>query len=133
MNWIILGWALTFGYMPANTQAIINQNRYYGQDSFIDNSNSYAIKLELSADILGHLKIWGSDETYMKSDFSHIEYGAFSPSEAHYRIGAYLYAKGIEVGIEHECDHGIEASYDIKPWYWGGYTEVYIKLSGSSK
>jgi hypothetical protein len=122
LSWLVLSWALTLGWLPTSGRVFVG----LPGDPGLLYQDTYSTKFELSAEALNHLRVWGSVETLEGAD----GIASFMPYEAYYRAGAALYARGFEVGIEHECDHGIEASYQDNPWYWGGYTEIYIKISG---
>jgi hypothetical protein len=127
-SWIVLSWALTVGWLPSSGVAIVDTNN----STAIVNQNTFSSKFEISAEAINHIRVWGSAETRESFDNSGT-LGLFNPYEAYYRFGTAIYSKGIEVGIEHECAHGIEAGYTNRPWLWSGYTNIYVKVSGTTK
>jgi hypothetical protein len=129
MQWLVLSWALTCGWLPMSATSIV----YPGDTIYgIGGANAISTKMELTAEAWNHLRAWSSIETrevLQPSDFS---LGLFSPYEAYFIAGMALYANNIEIGISHECDHGIETTLDLAPWISNGQTEIYIKLSGKT-
>lgn len=126
MNWLILSWALTLGFVPSVDNSIINGLQVTG----IGYSNVLEAQLDVSAVILGHLRLEGSAETYMLPPS---DGWTFLPFRADYTFGAALFSGNFEVGLRHECDHGIEYTNDILPWYGSSETLVYVKITGGSK
>ena len=128
MNWLILSWALTASWLPSNNQGIAQQPVVSSQ--YVDSDGCFATKFEVQADVLSHTKLWASVETYETKDVASV---GFLPFRADYVAGVALYAKGIELGVRHECDHGVEWSGSFVPWYWLNQTEVYVKISGKTE
>jgi len=124
MSWLILSWALTIGYKPVYAQRIADQS-----NAFLIYNNSLESTLSLQADMFNHFKVYTSIETYelYYSDLS------FLPYRADYRIGIALYAKNIELGIYHECDHPVLYSADQVLGYGMNDTEVYIRIHGETR
>ena len=129
MNWLILSWALTASWIPLDNQSIVQQKPV--ANTVINSSGCYSISLEARAEIMNHLKIWGEVETYEKINPD--TKLSFMPFRADYLVGIALYAKGIELGISHECDHGVESQSFYVPWYYLTQTRVYVKISGSTR
>ena len=127
-SWIVLSWALTCGWLPMSGTCVVSATGVNG----VGYLNAVSSKLEIQADIWQHARIFGSMETRETLSLDP-SLGLFSPYEAYFVAGAALYAKGIEIGIIHECDHGIESSSDFIPWISSGGTEVYIKISGKTQ
>jgi hypothetical protein len=128
LPWITLAWSLTFGYLPIDSTVIVEQNRP-GYASVITN-NAISSKMESSLSFFDHARIFGSMETHETLNPSPSINGAFTPYEGYFRAGASIYGKFWEIGIVHECDHGIDGSDVIRPWLWAGYTQFFITLSG---
>jgi len=128
MNWLILSWALTAAWLPLDDQGFLQQPIKSSQ--YIDSAGCFSTKFEAQADVFSHAKLWASVETY-ESKESHTVY--FEPFRADYIAGVALYAGGFEVGVKHECDHGVEWSSSFIPWYWLDQTEVYVKISGRTR
>ena len=128
MNWIIFSWALSVAWMPLNDQSFI-QN-LPAVSLVMDYANGFSATLETRVDIASHIKAWTSVETYETPDGM---FPYFNPYRGDYVIGAAIYSKGIEVGVRHECDHGIESHYVFIPYYSFDQTKIYVKISGSTK
>jgi hypothetical protein len=126
VNWLVLSWALTAAWLPLNKQCLYDQAVIVS----LNHSGAYSAKLELSADALDHLRAWGSVETF---ESANPIYSDFNPFAADYVAGVAIYARGIELGLRHECDHGVESRQSFSPWLGLEQTSVYLKLSGSSK
>ena len=130
LSWLMVSWAFTFGYLPCDGSTIVEpSNAIYGQ---VFHEDAIATKFELSAEAFNHLRISSSIETREVYNGQVSSLGAFSPYEGYFKLGAAFYGKSWEVGISHECDHGIQASNVPSAWLWAGNTELYIKLSGKS-
>ena len=121
MNWIILAWALTVSYVPDLADHIYDQRNVSGVDFY----DCFAANLDVEARLWGHVRIYGSVETYMMYDSGF----SFLPFRADYRAGAALYADGVELGVWHECDHGVNFTNRWYPWYGSDQTQVYLKIS----
>jgi hypothetical protein len=130
MQWLVLSWALTCGYLPSSQSAVVFPGTHANVYS-IDYRDTFSTKFEVSAEALNHLRIWGSAET-RENISANIGLGFFSPYQAYYIGGISLYAKGIEIGISHECDHGISSDVLASPWLGGGSTEIFVKISGKT-
>ena len=125
MNWLILSWALTTAYLPVNTQAIYAPT---GPSLGLANPGALSAELEQSAEDWGHVRAWGSVETF--ANFN-AQIPRFIPFESVYIVGAALFANGVEAGVKLECSHGIESG-PARPWYGAMSTAIYLKLSGRS-
>lgn len=126
MQWMILSWALTCGWLPASSDAIV----YPGYNLFqIYHIDSISTKFEINADAWNHVRLWGSMETRESFTGGFIS-GAFAPYEGYFIAGAAIHVPGFEIGISHECDHGIDFTFSATPWISSGNTEVYVKISG---
>jgi hypothetical protein len=126
MNWIVLAWALTTSYLPVNTQAIVYPT---GLDA-VGALDSFSVKMEVSARAFNHLRAWGSMEAY-ESATENLWLG-FKPYRSDFIAGIAIYSKGIELGMTHECDHGIESDVGYEPWFWGSRMAIYLRLSGET-
>jgi hypothetical protein len=130
MQWLVLSWALTCGWLPNSETAIIYPGTH-AEVHGIWNYNTVSTKVELNAELFNHLKIWSSVKT--REGFnSDISMGLFSPYEAYFIGGVAIHSFGFEIGISHECDHGIEYDVGPNPWISNGQTEVYVKISGKT-
>lgn len=128
MQWFVLSWALTFGFIPSMDTGLMDPYNIQN-DMIIVSDNAISSKIFLQADMFNHLLIWCSVKTYMyPSDFPF-----FSPFRDDYSCGLALYSKGIELGIWHECDHGVETGIYSANWLAADTTEIYIKFSGRTK
>ena len=125
MTWLILLWSLSVGYIPLDSKAVVNPD--VGQlTSF--HTNAISTELSVTAEVLKHLRFFAGVETLAIPQ----SYTSYVPFEAYYTIGASLYTKNLELGIKHECDHGVESSVTSLPWYGSNSTEVYLKLTAQS-
>jgi hypothetical protein len=126
MGWIVLSWALTVGSVPQQYQEI----------NFIPNNNiqtaypSTMAEVELSAEILNHLKLWGSVKTFQ---YLHLNEMYCSPYRSDYAVGISIYNKIMEIGIRHECDHPVIYEQNQLGLYGMMTTEIYIKLRGYTR
>jgi len=125
MKWLIFSWALVTGYLPYNSQEITQG----AEGVSMNNPGSYSTTFFFSADVIQHFKVWGSIETFMMFDEVDTN-GTFYPFEDYYKIGAAVYWKFLEIGVEHECDHGVLYSNQDQTWLGGGYTKFYLRVAG---
>ena len=125
MNWLLLSWALTTSFLPANVQAVFTP---LGNSTVIATPGSFSAEIELSAEAYNHLRVWGSVETFA---FFNAAVVRFNPFEADYIVGAALFSKGIEAGVKLECWHGVQCDQP-RAWYGTMSTAIYLKLSGHS-
>jgi hypothetical protein len=121
---------LTCAFLSADRVSISNPAT--GAYAYIGKDNAIATTLSLSAYALGHIRIDTSIETHETIVKDASINGMFQPYEAYFRLGAAIYTKNIEVGILHECDHGIETAGRPEPFLGGGFTSIYVKLSGET-
>jgi hypothetical protein len=129
MQWLILSWALTVGWLPVSGVGIVNP---LTQDMVgVGTLNAFSTKFELNAYVLNHIRIYGSTETRETINCLSVA-GLFKPYEDYFVAGVSVYAKNIEVGLMHECDHGVEGSIDPTRYVTAGYTEIYFKISGKT-
>jgi hypothetical protein len=131
MQWLVLSWALTVGWLPLDATGIVNPAVKNGITG-VANYDAISTKFELQADAFNHFKVFGSIETRETFDTSPSAAGMFSPYESYFIAGAAFYAKGIEFRISHECDHGMENTDTFVPWVSSGSTTVSMKISGKT-
>jgi len=132
MSWLVLSWALTLGMSPGSSGVGIVDPNYLGREYKVFNDNAISTKLEIEAAAWSHLRAWGSMEIKSTIDSNMSTMGAFSPYEGYFIAGLAFYVKGFEVGIKHECDHGIESLAKPVLWVTSGGTDIYVKISGKT-
>jgi hypothetical protein len=120
-----LSWSLTFGYNPASLGA--DQPSPYRSDAF------YSCDLALSLSAFDHLRFYTDWESFATKNEGHNLF--FAPYRIDYSVGFALYAKGIELGIRHECDHPVVFSRSQRFDYssLSSDTSLYLRFSGSTK
>lgn len=128
MDWLVLCWALTVGYIPLGNTSIVLP----GSIVTVEDSSAVVTELSIGVEIASHLRLYGSMETRETLSLDNPAAGLFSPYEAYFKAGLAIYGEGWELGVYHECDHGIEASPVTVPWLWAGRTEIYVKVSGKT-
>ena len=124
LSWLIVSWGLTVGYKPLYDQGISEQS-----NAFLVYNNPIETTLSLQADVVSHLKVYTSIESYelINTPISYFPY------RSDYKIGLALYTKQIEIGVYHECDHPVLYSADQIVGYGSNDTEVYIKILGETR
>jgi hypothetical protein len=129
MQWLTLTWLLTIGYSPIQLSNW-NVNSTTSAEISGVQSSYFTTDIGLSAEAWNHVRLSTDIETYEITDLS---YTSFFPFRANYTISLALYAKGIELGIRHECDHPIVSTLSVVPeGILMDETTVYIKLSGKA-
>lgn len=123
MNWLVLSFALASGFVSGYDATVIDAGVGY---ELTVPSDAVFVDMSIEATILSHVRLWGNAETYMTP----IGIASFNPYRADYGIGAALYWGIFEIGVKHECDHGVSARV-WRPYYASGETQVYIKISSS--
>jgi hypothetical protein len=120
---LIIGWFLTFGYIPQQTECVNNQ--------LVEISPSdMATVAEIGLSAECHpFKIYGSIESYQF--FSGRE--QFYPYRADYKAGIELsIVKGVKIIAEHECDHPVVYRTDgrVRNGYMSQVTRVMVRVDG---
>jgi hypothetical protein len=114
-SWIVIGWALTFGYMPLTWSSA--EPRNYDAPAFEQT-------IELEARVLDHVRAWTEVET---RDYAY-SLTEWFPYQARYRIGIELFAQHLSLGIMHECIHQVvNRSFDIN--FGAMETQVYVRIA----
>lgn len=125
MNWLVLSWALTFGYLPLQTSEVYT----FGNAVVIKApETAMSTTLELEASAFDFIRAWGTMQTYRDFSFTIIEK---APWRADYSIGAELYYGFFAFGIKHEDISGIDLKgLTVKAHYNNQTTEIYVSLRG---
>lgn len=123
---LIIGWFLTFGYIPQQTECVNNQ--------LVEISPSdMATVAEIGLSAECHpFKIYGSIESYQF--FSGRE--QFYPYRADYKAGIELdIVKGVKIIAEHECDHPVVSCTDGKSQceFMAQETRVMLRIEGMTR
>lgn len=127
MNWLVLAFAISGGLVPSGGDAIVTAPSVgYVLDA---PSDALFVDMSVKADVFKHIRLWGNAESYMtpKTVMS------FDPYRIDYVIGAAVYVGPLELGIRHECDHGVTKVTEWRPFYIKRETQVYLSVSGEIK
>lgn len=123
---LVFSWFIMLGYVPDHVDSIYEGLRVKS----VESNKSFVTTLGVEASIFEHMKLWGSVETY---EYSTGDSAYFLPYRSDYMFGAAIYADGVEIGVKHECDHGVEYTNIPLPWYGSYETQVYLKIGGSTR
>jgi hypothetical protein len=122
MQWLTLAWALTFGFMPSQNDSFFGEGRRIG----LEHKDVIAVNLELDATYMEHLHFFGGVKTYaVQSPESML----LAPYRADYTAGIFIRVGPLDLGVSHECDHGVEAGTFVEPWYGNSETTLFVRLS----
>ena len=121
MEWLVISWFLSFGFVPDQVDAVNYQS--------IERHNTTVAEIGISGEMADRLTISASVETFqtMRENVS-----VWAPYLANYRIGASLrIIDGITLNADHICTHPVLSS---QPSYLksGGMTRVYLKIQGTA-
>ena len=132
MQWLVLSWALTVGYLPTNVQFLDSAPNMSIENQWIylENNGSMETTIGLSAIAFDHIKLSTSIETYIHTTDSILSYW---PYRSDYNIGLSIYTKNLELGIKHTCIHPTIYSIDQILGYGANTTEIFVKLSGETR
>lgn len=130
MEWLLISWALTCGWMPLNQSVIERPDAY----AFDIKDNCLMQKGDLSATAFGFATVYTSIETFDKPD--KIPY--FAPFLTDYVFGVKFEKKNITVGFEHSCAHPVlsmpvKDSVLSESFTGHNMTTLYVKIQGSHK
>jgi hypothetical protein len=131
LSWLILSWSLTLGYIPLDNPTMFQASGENIQS--ICNEGVLSTELALKAEAFNHIRLSTSIESRETKSEKSILFGAFDPYEAYFKLGFCCYFNNFEIGITHECDHGIEAPNTPRPWLSNGNTNLYLKFSGTTQ
>jgi hypothetical protein len=125
MNWLVLSWALTIGYLPLQNDMI-----YTGKTTaqIIAPENALATSMYFEAQAFDCFKAWTVMRSYEEFSYNKIY---MVPWRIDFSVGAELFYGPFAIGVWHECDHGVDshANY-LEPYYARGTTEIYISIRG---
>jgi hypothetical protein len=124
MQWAVLVYALTVGFVSVDRSAIIDSRDYILAETYM--TNAVDTRLDAGVELFDHLRLGGAMDTreVLTPDY-------FAPYQARFYFTAAAYGRGWELGWAHECDHGVRSTLD-GAWLGGGSTSIYLKLSGKS-
>lgn len=131
-SWLVLSWALTLGVVPQQVD-VVSRGSSECADAIRTDMVATVAELSVSAEFFGHARIWGAMENYQYfPGFSGGGLG-FYPYRADYTAGLAIFAGPIELGIRHECDHPVIAAASLQGHYLSNETQIYLKISGTTK
>jgi hypothetical protein len=123
MQWLTLAWALTFGFMPSQNDSFFTPE---GRRVGIEHENAIVVDLELDATFMEHVHFFGGVKTYaVQSPESML----LSPYRADYTFGVFGRIGPLDIGVSHECDHGVESGPVAETWYGNTETTLFFRLS----
>ena len=131
LSFLVLSWALSFGYVPDQVDSLqglivmADQNRFA---SFVT--------VEGGVTAWDRIHIYGSVETYQYLVSDSI---SFAPYRADYIAGADVYITDwLSAGIVHECDHPVMSvvkmpsiKYESEYNYLKTETKIFIKIGSN--
>lgn len=121
MEWLVISWFLSFGFVPDQVDAVNYQS--------IERHNTTVAEIGISGEMADRLTISASVETFQAMDENVF---TWAPYLANYRIGATLrIIDGITLNADHICTHPV-MSGDKTYIKSGGMTRVYLKIQGTS-
>lgn len=130
-SWLVLSWALTLGIVPQQLD-VVAQGNAQCVDAIRTDMVATVAELSISAEFFGHARLWGAMENYQY--FPGLDSGlGFFPYRADYTAGLAIFAGPIELGIKHECDHPVIAGSVLHGNYLSVETQIYLKISGTTK
>lgn len=125
MNWLVLSWALTVGYLPVQADYIYSGGKVVEIQA---PENTLSTMLEFQADAFDCFRAWTSMRSYQEFSYESIY---MSPWRIDFKIGAELYYGPFAFGVWHECDHGINKYMNyLGANYARDTTEIYIAIRG---
>jgi hypothetical protein len=89
-------------------------------------NNAVFADIAVRAELFQHIRLWGSVETYMTPN----SILSYNPYRSDYVIGAAAYFGPFELGVRHECDHGVSKATEWRPYYMKTETQIYLSISG---
>lgn len=126
-SFLVLSWALTFGYIPSASTVIGSSENH---KAAVDYSRSCMQTIELGLTAWDTVTVWTNIETYDRME----SLTTFAPFRSDYNIGLNIGREiagfRFDAGCKHECIHPVMSDSKIGKWVAGGDTEVYVKVSG---
>ena len=124
---LLLSWALTFGYLPSSTLAVQDTDKQH----FVDQSGALMQTIELGLTAWDTITVWTNIQTY-DTMVTGIRYAPFrSDYNIGLNVGHDVAGFRLDAGIKHECVHPVISGPVSSRRYAAGETEVYVKVSGS--
>lgn len=122
MSMLVLSWALSFGYVPMQSNQVNTECLKY--------SNTTMAKIDFSLRLDDRLDIYTSLENFQKADA--LPY--FSPYRINYSIGAKLdITSFLSATIEHECDHKVVSEFTPTQQVLGmNETKLFVTFHGKT-
>jgi hypothetical protein len=128
MQWLVLCYALTVGYVPFDNTAIVS---YSGKEiAAVVNTNAVLTKLDISLEAIDHIRLYGSID--VRETWANNGKIDFDPYESRYYFALSVFGPNWEAGFSNECYHGNERGGFPRNWFGGGSTMFFVKLSGRS-
>lgn len=123
MNWLTLSWWLTLAVVPQYEPGLVVQ------DSAVMTpiNGAYRTEFGINAVLLDHVKLTSSMDARMIM----FRPTVWRPFEASYRIGVSIFAKGIELGIRHECIHPVISWPQPIEGRFGSTTELFVTIGSN--
>ena len=132
MSWLVLGWFLTFGYMPENMQ-LDSMTVMRGGDARVTNYFSedplFTAEIGIEAVAFGRVRAWGSAKTFSV----HYSGASFVPQRTDFFAGLSLLFGDLEAGISHQCGHTFIMEGRPAEGVTSDKTEIFVKVSGRTR
>jgi hypothetical protein len=126
MSWLIVAWYLTLGIVPKQSETIYEQADVAVVKLL---ETAYVAELGVNAEAFKCLRLYGSAEIYEY----HGSGLSFLPYRGDFKIGAALFFGPIEIGIDHECDHGIVFTNQWLDKYGSSETRITVTIKGKTE
>lgn len=144
LGWLVVGWALTLGFMPDNLQQIQTKEQYTVHSksleylatksdlSEIDTSFCLFQNIELNATFFNSLKVYTEIDTYDRKSEDSMW---FTPFYTEYIFGINYTHKFAQIGFEHNCGHPVTSTpftqMEEYAYYGQNKTKVFIKIGNN--
>jgi len=126
VSWLVFSWALSFGYVPEQFNAV----DYTYQEVTFDKVDT-VMKLSLDANLFNRVTIFTDVENFQTPVKGEM---AFDPYRIDYTIGARLrISDNVSITAVHECDHPVSSTMNVKTGqYYMAETKIFAEIHGKT-
>jgi len=126
LSWLVFSWALSFGYVPEQFNAV----DYTYQEVTFDKVDT-VMKLSLDANLFNRVTIFTDVENFQTPVKGEM---AFDPYRIDYTIGARLrISDNVSITAVHECDHPVSSTMNVKTGqYYMAETKIFAEIHGKT-
>jgi len=128
VSWLVLSWALSFGYVPEQFNAVDYSYQEVGMESM-----STVMKIGLDANLFNRVTIFTDVENFQTPIKKSVA-PAFDPYRIDYTIGARLrISDSVSITAVHECDHPVSSTMNVKTGqYYMAETKIFAEIHGKT-